>query len=118
MAHPEFADDTIAAAHAPPELEAILHDINETSKPVGLNMHLGKTKVVFNKQVTPSPVTLDGKVIEEVDGYVYPGRMLTKNGDILPEIKRRVMLGRVAFGKVDNITRSTKSTIRINGRPA
>ena len=39
--------------------------------------------------------------------------MLTKNGDILPEIKRRVMLGWVPSGNVDNIMRSTKATMRI-----
>ena len=62
LPHLEFTDDTIAAEHTPPGLEAILHDINETSKPVELNMHLGKTKVVFNKHVSPSPVTVDDKV--------------------------------------------------------
>ena len=70
----------IRSWHTPPELEAILRDIDETSKPMGRNMHLGWTNVMFNNHVAPSLVTLDGKVIEEVDTYVYPGRMLTKNG--------------------------------------
>ena len=35
------------------------------------------------------------------------------NGDLLPEIKRRICLGWTAFGKVDNIMRSRKISMKI-----
>ena len=50
----------------------MLQDIHGISKPVGLNTHLGKTKVMCNKHVNKDDVIVDGKKIEEVDRSVYP----------------------------------------------
>lgn len=113
LVHLDFADDIILMAHSPQELEKMLKDINDKSKPVGLNMHLGKTKVMFNEHITPEDITVNGTTIEMVDKYVYLGRTITESGDLLPEIKRRITLGWVAFGKVDNIMRSKKASMKI-----
>ena len=56
----------------------MLQDIHDISKPVGLKMHLGKTKIMCNKHVNKDDVIVDGKKIEEVDSYVYLGQMVTK----------------------------------------
>lgn len=88
-------------------------DIHNTSKPGGLNMHLGKTKVMLNDHVNKSTITVDDMIIEEVDSYVYLGNTLTRDGDLLPEIRRRIALGWAAFGKVDNIMRSQKASMKI-----
>ena len=40
-------------------------------------------------------VAVDGNTIEKVDRYVYLGKTVTQAGDLLPEIKRSVALGRV-----------------------
>ena len=53
-----------------------IHDI---SKPVGLKMHLVKTKAMFNKHGNKDDVIVDWKKIEEVDRYVYLEQMVTKN---------------------------------------
>ena len=63
--------------------------------------------------MTKSLVIANSKVIEEVDSYVYLGKTVTNNGDLLPEIKRRICLSWTAFGKVDNITRSRKISMKI-----
>jgi hypothetical protein len=63
----DFADDIVLMAHTPKELEEMLTDIQTTSHPVGLNMNVGKTKVMFNSHATPAPVIVNGKAIEEVD---------------------------------------------------
>ena len=109
----EFVDDLIAITHTAAELEEILQDIHNASKPVGLNMHLGKTKVMFNKHATKSTITVDGRAIEEVESYIYLGRTLTNDGEILTDIRRRIALGWAAFGKVDNIMKSTKDIMKI-----
>ena len=59
----------------------MLQDIHDISKPVGLKMHLGKTKIMCNKHVNKDDVIVDGKKIEEVDSYVYLGQMVTKDHD-------------------------------------
>ena len=59
----------------------MLRDTHNISKPVGLNMHLGKTKVICNKHVNKDDVIVDGKKIEEVERYVYLRQMVTKDHD-------------------------------------
>ena len=106
LAHLEFADDIIMVAHTRQELEQMLNDIHTSSKPVGLNMHLGKAKVMFNNHASPADIVVDGTTIEQVQSYVYLGRTITQDSDLLPEVKRRIALGWAAFGKVNNITRT------------
>ena len=79
--------------HTPQELEKILNVIHTTSKPVGLNLHLGKTKVMLNKHAAPANVVIDGTIIEQVESYIYLGTTITQDGNLLPEVKRRIKLG-------------------------
>ena len=52
----------------------MLTDIHSTSKPSGLNMHLGKTKVMFNEHAKKCAITVNGETIKEFDSYVYLAR--------------------------------------------
>ena len=69
-----FADDIILFAKSPEELTSLLTDIHSTSKPSGLNMHLGKTKVMFNEHAKKCAITVNGETIKEFDSYVYLAR--------------------------------------------
>ena len=51
----------------------MFQDIHGISKPVGLKMHLGKTKVMCNKHVNKNGVIIAGEKFEEVDRYIYLG---------------------------------------------
>ena len=112
LSHLLFADDIILVAHTPNQLESMLNDIHTASQPIGLKMHLGKTKVMFNDYATKSAITLEGKSIDEVESYIYLGKKVTHDGDLLPEIKRRVALGWAAFSKVDNLMRSRTTSMQ------
>lgn len=100
-------------AKSPEEVNSMLIDIHKTKKPVGLNMHQAKTKVMFSDHVNKSTITVDGKTIEEAGSYVYLEKTLTRDGDLLPEIRRRTALGWAAFRKVDNIMRSRKASMKM-----
>ena len=91
----------------------MLVDINNYSKPVGLNMNLGKTKIMLNNHTEKATVEVDGKAIEEVEKYVYLGKTVSRDGDLMPEIKRRITLGWAAFNKVDSIMGSRKASMQI-----
>ena len=97
-------------SHSQQELNDVL-DIYLRSKPVGVNMHLGETKVMLNQYTSSAPIIVDGKTIEEVESYIYLWKVITKDGDLLPEIKRRIALGWAAFGKVNNITKNPKKQV-------
>ena len=107
LSHLIFADDIVLIAKSPEELESMLTDIHLASKPVGLSMNLTKTKVMLNETAITSTVTVYGNVIENVDRYAYLGKTVTEAGDLLPEIKRRIALGWVAFSKVANIMKAS-----------
>ena len=81
----------------------MVQDIHETSKPAGLNMHLGKTKVMCNPAVTKTNININGRKIKEVDSYIYLGQMVTKDHDQEEEFRCRIGLGWTIFGKLDSI---------------
>ena len=87
-----------------PELQKMVQDNHETSKPVGLNMHLGKTKVMCNPAVNKTDISINGRKIKEVDNYIYLGQMVTKDHNQEQELRCRICLGWTAFGKLDSIT--------------
>ena len=101
LSHLIFADDIVLIANSISKLQEMLQDIHDISKPIGLKMHLGKTKVMCNKHVNKDYVIVDGKKIEEVDSYVYLGQMVTKDHDQVQDMKRRIGQGWSAFRKLD-----------------
>lgn len=52
-------------------------------------------------------------IYEEVDSYVYLRKIIARDVALLPEVKRRTVLGWAVFGKFDSIMRNSKSTIKI-----
>ena len=113
LSHLMYADDIALIAQSPQDLQDMLDDINNASKPVGLNMNIAKTKVMLNTHCQKAPVTLDQTIIEEVNNFIYLGKQVTKDGSINEEVKRRIALGWAAFSKVDNIMRSRNAKIKI-----
>ena len=113
LSHLIFADDIVLIANSTSKLQDMLQDIHDISKPVGLKMHLGKTKIMCNKHVNKDDVIVDGKKIEEVDSYVYLGQMVTKDHDQIQEMKRRIGQGWSAFCKLDNIMRDKNVPMRL-----
>ena len=106
LSHLILADDIVLIANSTSKLQEMLQDIHDISKPVGLKMHLGKTKIMCNKHVNKDDVSADGKKIEEVDSYVYLGQMVTQDHDQPQEMKRKIGQGWSAFCKLDNIMRT------------
>ena len=104
LSHLIFADDIVLIANSTSKLQEMLQDIHDISKPVGLKMHLGKTKVTCNKHLNKNDVIINEKKIEEVNSYVYLGQIVTKDHEHLQEMKLRIGQGWNAFCKLDNTT--------------
>ena len=103
LSHLIFADDILLIAKSTSELQKRVQDIHETSKPVDLNMHLGKTKVMCNPAVNKTDIKINGRKIEEVDYCICLGQMVTKDHDQEQELRCRIGLDWTAFGKVESI---------------
>ena len=78
-------------------------DTPETSKPIGLNMYLGKSKVMCNPVVKKMDINVNGRKIEKVDSYIYLSQMVTKDHNQDQEMRCRIGLDWTAFGKLDSI---------------
>ena len=113
LSHIIFADDIVLIANSTSKLQEMLQDVHDTSKPVGLKMHVRKTKVICTKHVNKDDVIVDGKTIEEVDSYVYLGQMVTKDHDQVLGLKRRIGQGWSAFCNLDNIIRDKNVPMRL-----
>ena len=93
----------------------MLVDINNYSKPSGASICTWEKprSCYINNHTEKATVEVDGKAIEEVEKYVYLAKTVSRDGDLMPEIKRRITLGWAAFNKVDNIMRSRKASMQI-----
>ena len=60
--------------------ESMLTDIHLASKPVGLSMHLSKTKVMLNENVPTSTVAVHGNTIDNLYRYVDLENTVTQAG--------------------------------------
>ena len=108
-----FADDIVLIAKSTSELQKMVQDIHETSKAVGLNMHLGKTKVMCNPAVNKTDINIKGRKINEVDNYIYLGQMVTNNHDQEQELRHRRGLGWTTLGKLDSMIQNKRIPLRL-----
>ena len=61
-----------------------------------------------------SPITsweIDGETMETVSNFIFLGSKITADGDCSHEIKRRLLLGRVAMTNLDSRLKSRDITL-------
>ena len=105
LTHPRFADDILLVSHTPQELETMICELSEESKKAGLNMNIKKTKVMLSNRSQDYTITVDGKIIEKVDHYIYLGKRISLENDTAGEVNRRIQLAWAKFGKLSFILR-------------
>lgn len=54
----------------------MLSDLKTESKKIGLQINYGKTKVMFNAEVIPQPLMIEGQTIERVEEYEFFGQVI------------------------------------------
>uniref|UniRef100_A0A8R1ELP2 Reverse transcriptase domain-containing protein n=1 Tax=Caenorhabditis japonica TaxID=281687 RepID=A0A8R1ELP2_CAEJA len=108
LTHLRFADDIVLVASNPKAASLMIQELVEMCGKVGLRMNTNKTKVMRNKFASQSPVnvTLNNVTtcIEEVNEYVYLGRLLNHNNELEPELHRRRREAWAAFNNIKNTT--------------
>jgi hypothetical protein len=105
LTHLRFADDIVLFAENGLDMEEMIEEMAEKSKKCGLRMNLGKTKVMNNKYADQIQIMVDGKIIENVNSYIYLGQNIKIDEDQTEEIKRRTQMGWMAFGKLGYVLR-------------
>ena len=94
-------------AESKEELNSLL--IKEESEKAGLKLNIQKMKIM-----TSGPITswqIDGKTMETVTRFIFLGSKITADVDYSHEIKRRLLLGRIAMTNIDGVLKSRDTTL-------
>ena len=98
------ADDTIPLAESEEELKSLLMKLKEENEKVGLKFNIEKTKIM-----TSGPIIswqIDGETMERVRDYFFGGSKIPVDDDYSHEIKRHLLLGRIAMTNLDSVLKS------------
>ena len=83
--------------------------VKEESEKVGLKLNIQKTKIMVSGPITSWH--LDGETVENMRDFILGGSKSTADGDSSHEIKRRLLLGRIAMTDLDSLLRSRDITL-------
>ena len=78
--------------------------VKEESEKVGLKLNIQKTKIMASGPTTSWKI--DGETVETVSDFIFGGSKITADGGFNHEIKRCLLLGRIAMTKLDSILKS------------
>ena len=80
--------------------------VKEESEKVDLKLNIQKTKIMVSGLITSWQI--DG---EKVRGFIFLGSKITADGDCSHEIKRHLILRRIAMTNLDSILKSRDITL-------
>ena len=100
-----MVDDTTFMAESE-ELESLLMKVKEESEKVGLKLSIQKTKIM-----TSGPITSWEVNGETVADFIFLGSKMTADGDCSHEIKRFIFLGRRVMTNLDILLKSRGITL-------
>ena len=83
------------------ELKRLLMKVKEESEKVGLKLNIQKTKIMASGPITSWQI--DGETVETVTNFIFLGSKITADGDCGHEIKRHLLLGRIAMTNLDSM---------------
>ena len=78
--------------------------VKEESEKVGLKLSIQQTKIMASGPITSWQI--DGETMETVTDFIFLGSKITANSDCSHEIKRHLLLGRIAVTNLDSVFKS------------
>ena len=86
------------------ELKSLLMKTKEESEKVGLKLNIQKMKIMASSSITSWEI--DGETVETVANFRFWCSKITADGDCSHEIKRHLLLGRIAMTNLESIFKS------------
>ena len=105
-----YADDTTLMAESEEKLKSLLMKVKEESEKVGLKLNIQKTKIMASRPTASWQI--DGETMEMVTDLIFLGSKIIADSDCTHQIKRHFLLGRKAMTSLDNISKSSHTTLR------
>ena len=106
-----YADDTTLMPESKKELKSLLMKVKEESEKVGLKLNIQKTEIMTSGHITSWQI--DWETVETVTDFIFLDSKITADGDCSHEIKRHLLLGRIAMTYLDSIFKSKDITLPI-----
>jgi hypothetical protein len=85
-----FADDVILMASSAKDLKCMLKDLMAKAGTVGLELHMGKSKILTNEKSSYKKLEVDGCTFELQESTEYLGRLMSFEDAHSVEIKHRI----------------------------
>ena len=104
-----YADDTTIMAESEEELKGLLMKVKEESEKVGLKLNIQKPKIMASGPITSWQI--DGKTVETVPDFIFPGSKITADDDCSNEIERHLLIGRKVMTNLDSILKIRDITL-------
>ena len=83
--------------------------VKEESEKVGLKLNIQKTKIKVSSPITSWQT--DGENVETVSDFIFLGSKINTEGDCNHEIKRCLLLGRIAMTNLDSLLKCRDITL-------
>ena len=97
-------------AESEEELKSLLMKVREESEKVGLKLNIQKTKIMASGPITSWGI--DRERMERVRDFIFLGTEITADfSDCSHEIKRHLLLGRLAMTNLDSVLKSRDFTL-------
>ena len=99
-----YGDDSPLMAESEEELKSLLIKVKEESEKAGLKLNIQKTKITASGPITSWQI--DKKNVETVSDFNFLGSKINVDSDCSHEIKRSLLLRRIAMTKLDSVLKS------------
>ncbi|CAI2293098.1 unnamed protein product [Caenorhabditis sp. 36 PRJEB53466] len=109
LTHLRFADGIVLAANHPNTASEMIQELVKRCAKVGLQINTNKTKVLRNTFATDHPACIKSgatttTAIDDVNEYIYLGRLLNTRNELEPELHRRRRAAWAAFNGIKDTT--------------
>ena len=110
----DFTDNIRLLSHKQQDAQEKLCWVAAEAEKTGLQINIGKTEAMRVNNKQHDPLRLHKENIKEVDKFVYPSSVVSKDGGTDEDIKCRINKARHAFNTLRPIWRPTAHTICIS----
>ena len=104
-----YADDTTLMAESKEKLKSLLMKVKQESEKTGLKLDIQKTKIMAYGPITSWQIGREK--VKIVSDFIYLGSKINVDDDLTHEIKRFLLLGRIAMTNLDSVLKSRDITL-------
>ena len=104
-----YANGSTLMAETEEDIKSLLMKVKENEK-AGLKLNIQKTKIMASSSITSWQI--DGRNVETGSDFILLGSKITAGDDCSQEIKRHLLLARIAMTNLDSVLKTETSLCR------